>query len=442
MSTTAQLQPESVSVEAGGFVAIPLSVTNSGEVVEDYQVSIVGVPSEWTTVEPSHFTLYPGTAQDATVEIRPPRSSAVPAGEFRFGVHVVPTEHPDQAVVPEAVVELLPYVDMTAEIVPRTTHGRFGGKHHVAIDNRGNVPATVVLTPDVDSDALTVRTVPESVTVEPGMATFGDVHVRTTQRLWRGTPKTLPFALLASTEGGEHEVRLEAGHVQDAVFPPWILKALLGLLALALLLLGVWFLLLRPVIAAAARDAVEEPIKNAEAAAAIAEQAASEAGQAATQAGQAASEAVQSRDEVEAIVNPDGEGTGLIPTTPTVPPLVTGPFADRLTVVTAPGTQRTDTFRFSDGQRMGLTDFVLENTQGDSGVLTLRLGDRVILTQALESFRTTDYHFVTPFVASGPIDLQLVIQCNRPGTPPDTDPAPASCRNAVTFGGELAQPAP
>ena len=89
---------------------------------------------------------------------------------------------------------------------------------------------------------------------------------------------------------------------------------------------------------------------------------------------------------------------------------------------------------------MNLTDFVLENPQGDSGVLTLMLDGQIILTQALESFRTTDYHFVTPILATGPVDLRLSVTCNRPGTPPDTSPAPTRCRNAVNFGGQLTKP--
>ena len=158
VSTVAQLEIESVSVEAGGRVSLPLNVRNTGEVVEDYLVEIVGVPAAWTTVEPSDFTLYPGTAQVATVDVHPPRSSEVPAGEMQFGVHVVPTEHPDQAVVPEAVVEVLPYLDTTAELVPRTSHGRLGAKHQVAIDNRGNVPVTVLLIPAAAQPPSTVTT--------------------------------------------------------------------------------------------------------------------------------------------------------------------------------------------------------------------------------------------------------------------------------------------
>jgi len=41
VSTIAQLDVESVSVEAGGRVTLPLSVRNTGDVVEDYEIEIV-----------------------------------------------------------------------------------------------------------------------------------------------------------------------------------------------------------------------------------------------------------------------------------------------------------------------------------------------------------------------------------------------------------------
>ena len=185
------------------------------------------------------------------------------------------------------MVEVLPYLETTAEFVPRTSHGRLGGKHQVAIDNRGNIPVTVLLVPALDSDALTVPARPQSLTVEPGMASFADVRVKSTDRLWRGKPRTLPFALIVAPQDSS-EVRLEAGHVQDPIFPPWFLKLLLVLLALLLPLLALWFLVLRPTIEAAAQEAVAEPAKSAEAQAAAAKQAASEAEQSKKQAETAA----------------------------------------------------------------------------------------------------------------------------------------------------------
>ncbi len=59
----------------------------------------------------------------------------------------------------------------------------------------------------------------------------------------------------------------------------------------------------------------------------------------------------------------------------------------------------------------------------------------VILEQALESFRTTDYHFISPFVANQNSKVTLTIACRLVGAPPGLKPVPTTCRNALTFGG-------
>ena len=353
---------------------------------------------------------------------------------MRLGVHVVPTEHPDQGVVPEAVIDVLPYLETTAELVPRTSHGRFGAKHQVAIDNRGNVPVTVLLIPVAGSDALTVTAQPESLTVDPGQAAFSDIHARPAGRLWRGVPLMLPFSLTVAPQGSP-EVQLEAGHVQDPILPKWLPKALLALLALLLLLLAFWYLLMRPAVVAAAQEAVAEPVQSAQADAAAAKQASDQAtaaktgsdkaaAAAKTEAGKSATSARCCRQERRSDASRS-------------PKFVTLPFSERLSVEARAGQRDADPFELKSNETLALTDFVLENTQGDSGVLTILRNDRVLLTQALESFRTTDYHFVTPFVAQPGDILYLRLQCNEPGTPPAVTPPPTTCSNALTFGGEM-----
>jgi hypothetical protein len=101
-----------------------------------------------------------------------------------------------------------------------------------------------------------------------------------------------------------------------------------------------------------------------------------------------------------------------------------------------------DTYTVKNGESLSLTDFVLENSQGDEGLMTVTVKGTVILQQALESFRTTDYHFVTPIVAPGNSEITMTIECRRVGAPPGVTPPPKTCSNALTFGGPLTKPAP
>ncbi len=429
MTTVAVLEQETVSLGAGEHASLPLEVRNDGDTVEDYHLELVGVPAQWTSIDHSDFTLYPGTSTVATLDVHPPRSSEVPAGQLRFGIRVIPVDHPEDSVVPEAVVEVLPYLETTAELVPHTSRGRLGGTHQVAVDNRGNIPVTVLLTLTDPGQLLRESPTGSAVTVQPGRAVFTEVRVKPAARLWRGTPRTIPFTVTVSPQDSP-SVALEGAHLQEPLFPPWLGKALLALLALLLALAALWYWLLRPAIESAAKEAAAESIGAPAVQASTSAQSAEEAqGQAATSAEQAAASAAKA------------EKAEKVASGPPPPKTVTAPFSGRLAVETTGGKTNADSYAVGDGQSLSLTDFVLENSQGDEGLLRVTVNGTVILEQALESFRTTDYHFVSPFVAPGKAEVTMTIVCRRVGAPPGVSPAPKTCSNAVTFGGPLTKPA-
>src|SRR4051812_31003195 len=124
MSTTATLDSSSVRLDPGGEAVVPVQISNTGEIVEGYHLEVLGAPAAWTQVEPESISLYPGSTTTAVIAFRPPKSAAVPAGELPFGLRVVPTEHPEEAIVTEGVVQILPWLETTAELVPRTSRGR------------------------------------------------------------------------------------------------------------------------------------------------------------------------------------------------------------------------------------------------------------------------------------------------------------------------------
>ncbi|MDN5797531.1 MAG: hypothetical protein L0H79_17530 [Intrasporangium sp.] len=438
MSTVARLDQESVSLNAGDSATIPLEVRNTGDVVEDYQLEVVGVPAEWTTIADPEFTLYPGTSTVTTLTVSPPRSCEVPAGRLSFGIRVVPLENPDDTVVPEAVVEVLPFLDTTAELVPRTSRGRRGGRHQVAIDNRGNVPVTAFIAVTDQAEQLKESDT-EGITVAPGRAMFTKIKVRPVELHWTGPPTTIPFVVTVTPQDSL-PVALQGTHLQEPVIPKWFGKALLIALATLLALAAIWAWLLKPAVQAAARDEAADvarqeaqaQAKQVAAQAAEAQKAATAAQVAQVKAAAAAQKADTSNKQVQVAV------TGGVP-----PRVVTAPFSLRLAVTDArAGTSGTDAFTIPKGQSLSITDFVLENPQGDEGLLRVSIGSKIILEQALESFRTTDYHFVTPFVAAGESKVTLTVQCRLPGAPPGVTPAPTTCRDAVTIGGPRSQPAP
>jgi hypothetical protein len=423
MSPSVVLDPTPVRLEAGTSARIPLQIRNTGHIVEGYRVDVVGPPAAWTTVEPAEVTLYPGDTATLSVDLHPPRSPEAPAGEHLYGVRVVPVEHPEEAVVPEAVVEVLPFLELTAELVPRTSHGRLGGRHEVAVDNRGNAPVEVTLTASDPADSLLARVRPETLTVEAGHAGFADVRVRSARTVWRGSAVTHPFTVLVAPPAG-NPVTLDGSHVQLPLIPSWLPKVALASLVALLALAALW----------------NWPVKgtiNSTAEAAVAPQVAAVKAQA-RQAGDAAQSAKGSAVDAGKSAKKAGDLVG----TPPPPRSVELPFSERLSAATAKGAQQTARFTVPRGATVALTDFVFENPQGDFGTLQLALGNTTLFNMALENFRTSDFHFVSPIRAVQGDTITMTVQCNEVGQPPARTTAPTSCSTAAYLGGKVTRLTP
>ncbi|MEE6282129.1 COG1470 family protein [Georgenia sp. MJ170] len=435
MSTTAKLEKSSVQLAAGGIETIPLQIRNNSEIVEGYRFEVLGVPGAWATVEPAEITgLFPGAETTATVSFNPPRSASVPAGQLSFGIRVIPTQHPEQAVVPEGMVEVLPFLETTAELVPRTSRGRGGAVHHVAVDNRGNAPITVSLEAVDAGELLELTARPATLTVEPGHAAFADLKVKPRKRIWRGEPVTHQFTVSVLTDLTS-TVTLDGTHLQERTLPRWLPKALLALLGLLVLLALAWFLLFKPTIESAARAAVEEPVAEA---AQQAEEAAAQAQQAGEQAGQASNAAQAAQGSAAAAGDAATQATDLVGD-PSLTNLVV-PVADRLAATTPAGGQSSRTFIVPTDATLRLTDFVMSNPQGDFGRVEVTFGDRTLFDLALENFRSVDFHFQEPIVGGEGAELEMTVRCDEVGVPPAQNPAPTTCDTAVFYGGTLLQP--
>ncbi|PZS25816.1 MAG: hypothetical protein DLM58_21690 [Pseudonocardiales bacterium] len=423
MSTTATIESPQVRLDAGGEAVVPLHIRNNGTIVEGYRLEVVGVPADWTTVEPDVLSLYPGDSTTATIAFRPPRTPGVPAGELSFGVRVVPTEHPNEAIVPEGVVEVLPFLETTAELIPRTSHGGRNGRHQLAVDNRGNVAVSVQFSGVDPGQLLDVDIRPNGLTVNAGNAAFADVRLKPQKLNWRKPPTTHPFSVTVTPHAGQ-PVTLDGAYLQEPLLPRWLGKALLALVALVALFALLWFAVLKPTIKSAAREAVADPLASASKQAAAAEKKADASAKQAGAANKQAAEAnKRASDAVKAV-----EKVG-------VPVPVPAPFSTRLAVLAGKGQTNSKPFVVPAGKTFNLTDLVLENPQGDFGKLTLAQGNKILLVLALENFRDLDYHFVSPIVAGPGTNLTLTVQCNSVGKPPDQTPPPTQCDTAVLLGG-------
>ncbi|HEV2783972.1 MAG TPA: hypothetical protein VGX25_31680, partial [Actinophytocola sp.] len=145
MGATATLSATSLAVAGGQQATCEVAVRNSGMVVDQFVIEVVGEPGNWATAEPPVVNLLPGEATTVTVRFAPPRSADVVAGPAPFGIRVSSQEDPAGSVVEEGVIDVAPFADLTAEVVPPKVEAAARAKYKIAIDNRGNYPIAVQL---------------------------------------------------------------------------------------------------------------------------------------------------------------------------------------------------------------------------------------------------------------------------------------------------------
>ncbi|MFI7081368.1 hypothetical protein ACIBO1_29100 [Micromonospora sp. NPDC049903] len=420
MSVSLGLVDTPTVVVPGESVDIPVTIRNSGDVVEAYDLTIVGVPDAWVTFDPPRVSLYPGASQTVVLTVRPPRSSEVRAGDLPYGVRVVPSEAPETATVEEGVLTIAPFSEVGAELRPQVRRARLTARYRLAVVNGGNIGEELTVTATDGAEQLRFTARPPAMILAAGEQYQAGLRVRTRRLLWRGTPRHLPFRALLTDRDGR-AITLDGTLVQQPVLSGWLLKLLALLLALLLLLLALWFGLLRPAVQSAAQEAADERVAQA---ATQMEASANEA------AGQAAREAVaQERAETPAAP----------PASPSPTPAAAtggGQFATALTLRTNPGSTASRSYTVPRNRVLLLTDFLVDNPQGDTGTLTITANDVRVVTYGLENFRNQDYHSVTPIRVPAGAQVTLTIECRQPGTPVGAA-TPRTCQEGLYLNGIL-----
>jgi len=416
MGLTATLSDTSIAAAPGEEVSIRVTVRNTGSVVDEFTMEVVGPAVDWATIDPPSLSLFPDDEGVAVVVFQAPRNMGVRSGEVPFAVKVRSREDPEGTIAEEGVLVIGGFTDLSAELMPQSSRGARMGRHQLTIDNRGNTQVTASLR-GVDPDGLFRYSFnPPEIVSDPGTATFGRVFVKPRKLMLRGQPQTKPFQVHVQIDGQEPIV-LDGTYAQTPIFASWIGMLLMAALGIIIVLVIMWMTLLRPRVQSTARKAVAKPLAQTNAAVndigarvgadpqlptneqAIEDLAGAGGGGAGGGGGTTATTA--------APAVPRGSGAAAITTE-------LGNPTDRRLQVAGTGTA-TDGFRIDGGKVFSLTDLVFQNPAGDSGTVTLLRGRDVLFLDSLANFRSVDYHFVAPVVFDENVEVTLRVECANAG---------------------------
>lgn len=399
MGALVTLSAKSVEVQPGSVATCVVTVKNTGTVVDQFTIDVLGDPAAWSAAEPATLSLFPGAEGTTTVFFRPPRSADTPTGELPFGIRARSQEDPAGSAVEEGVLAVGAFQDTFAELVPRTSRGSRGATHELAVDNRGNVRLNATVTAGDQDQLLRFDVEPPGLVVDPNTAGFAKVRVKPRQRFWRGQPKTRPFKVAIEGEGTT-PILLDGSLLQEALLPRWLIPLMLALLAGLIGFLILWLTVLQPAINSSVSRALEEagitPLP--------------------TQGG-GGNGGGGNGGGATPTPTPAGPtptlAPGVTPPPPTPPPTPTPapvgegvPGDGRLAVDGSYPASRTFDTTFY------LTDLVFANPEGRAGTLELRRGPLAIVKLRLQNFRDLDFHYVTPVVFQAGETMTLVASCD------------------------------
>jgi len=434
MGATATLSATVLAAEPGQEAVCAVNIRNAGRVVDQFTVDVVGDAGAWAVAEPPAVNVIPGETATVTVRFAPPRSSEVPAGQVHFGIRVTSSEDPAGSVVEEGTIDVLPFADVTGEMVPAKVEASSKANFEVAVDNHGNYPVAVGLRPFDPEDDLDFRLERTQLDLAQGTAAFVRMRVKPRRRFLRGQPQRHPFRVLVAAEGLE-PFPVEGTLVQRQLLPKWLLPLLAALLVVALAAVILWFTVLKPAVTSAAREA------------AVAQN--QEIIQAAQQAGGAAGEAKKNADQAKQNSEKAMQAAGLDPSNPAADP--TNPVkpangaatagdptdfrvAADSAIVADPKRFTEFPYTLADPQKtLVITDMVFQNPRGDTGTVRLLRsaanGQKTVLLEVgLANFRDLDHHWLQAWRFLPGEKLVLAVSCQNPGDR-------GNCTPSVSFSG-------
>jgi hypothetical protein len=433
MGVIASIDSTSVIAEPGAETSCTVRVRNTGMVVDQVLLDILGDASPWTTVEPAQINMLPGSDAIAHIKFRPPRTSAVAAGITPFAVRAMSTEDPAGSTIEEGAVEVTQFSEVRAGIAPNTARGRRSAKFRLIVQNDGNAPAQTAVSVSDPDLLLEFRLKPRNVVAQPGTATFVRLRTLPKKRFMKGADRPLPFQALVQADGSP-PATVNGVMMEEQVLPTWLLPAIATIGVIAAAAVALWFTVLKPQVHSIASEAASSaaaPIASAassanNAAQSAESQASAIASKAGVSTGGSGSPGSSASPSPGQSGSPKPKKTGKPGTVSKVAAPV--PVSHLLSVSAPPSKSFvTETFPIPKGKTLTVSDIVFENPAGDNGLMQVRMGTTPIFVFGLANFRSFEYPFAQPLVFTHAAPLVLAVECRNQGT--------TACADAVSFNG-------
>jgi beta-lactam-binding protein with PASTA domain len=182
-----------VGVHPGDRTRVRALIRNQSGIVDNYQLSIEGMPDDWWSVLPDTVYLVPygsgGTyEQEVEIHIHPPRAPEAEARMWELQV-VAYSKASDRVAASEPLmVGIQPFEQHDTKVKPERASGRRKANFKVAVKNKANAPVFVAFDASEADNDCRFAFDPPTAEIQPGSSAEATMRVRPPKQIWIGRP--------------------------------------------------------------------------------------------------------------------------------------------------------------------------------------------------------------------------------------------------------------
>ena len=216
----------SVSVQPGARVTLLGLIRNQSDVVDNFDLSVRGVPEDWWTIAPATAYLVPygsgGTyEQEVQIHLHPPRTPQAQARPWSFEVVAVSRAYGGEVAAAAASVTIEPYTELGTELRPERASGRLKARYVLTVYNKANARTEVDLAAEDTDGACGFRFAEPRIALEPGNGMECPFTVFPPKQKWIGRAVDRQFQLTATPVGTEAPVPPRMATFRQRPWLPW-----------------------------------------------------------------------------------------------------------------------------------------------------------------------------------------------------------------------------
>jgi beta-lactam-binding protein with PASTA domain len=207
-----------MGVEPGQRARLLALVRNQSGIVDNYELSVRGLPADWWSIYPNTVYLVPfGTSgtyeQEVEIHFHPPRSAEAEARIWDLEVVGDSKAYGRQAAAAPLQLGIQPFEEFKTKLSPERASGRKKAQYDVAVRNTANAAVTVALDAADTDNELAYAFAPATMEIPPGQSVTSTMVVKPPRRRWIGRPEEKRIQVFTKT-GEEAEQAKSAADME------------------------------------------------------------------------------------------------------------------------------------------------------------------------------------------------------------------------------------